>query len=140
MSDVRLYQTLDDGDIVIKNGIVELEDGEASALYLSWFGGNQDDPGEDDETLEWWGNKLETDPKLKLRSRTQFLLGNIPLTTGNVQRIRQALEADAAWTLEDGIFTSLELELAIPKPNRLSVIANTNLGNYAFEIPWEGPQ
>ena len=43
--DVLLFQTVDDGEINIENGVVEMSGGLETAAYLSLYGGNEDDDG-----------------------------------------------------------------------------------------------
>jgi phage gp46-like protein len=85
MSDVLMHQTLDDGEITVANGTIEMTDGSETAVYLSLFGGDS----------VWWGNSLDTPDKID--SRTGKLLESLPLTTGNLQRIKDAVESDLSW-------------------------------------------
>jgi len=78
MSDVYLFQTNDDGEICIENGIVSLTGGLDTAAYLSLFGGNEQDDGSQNTSLNYWGNILENDKAFQYRSQTQYLLRSIP--------------------------------------------------------------
>jgi len=58
--DVKLFQTTDDGDIYVVNGIVEMSGGLETSAYLSLFGGNEDDDGSDGSPFSWWANLRRT--------------------------------------------------------------------------------
>ena len=112
--DVLLSQTVDDGEINIENGLVEMSSGLETAAYLSMFGGDED-------LGEWWGNLEETEPARKYRSETQNLLQSIPATSGNLRRIEQAATRDLAWFLEVKAASSVEVSASIPSINHVSI-------------------
>ena len=112
--DVLLSQTVDDGEINIENGLVEMSGGLETAAYLSMFGGDED-------LGEWWGNLEETEPARKYRSETQNLLQSIPATSGNLRRIEQAATRDLAWFLEVKAASSVEVSASIPSINHVSI-------------------
>ena len=87
--DVFLFQTLEDGDIKVDSGIVEMSGGLRTAAYLSMFGGEPD----------WWFNLLEPDPAVRLTARTQSAVDTLVPVPANLPRIRQAAEADLAWMI-----------------------------------------
>ena len=64
--DVILYQSLNDGEIEIVDGIVTMDGGLQTAVYLSLFGGNIDDAAGFDKRLSWWGNCEEPDEAKKI--------------------------------------------------------------------------
>lgn len=97
MTDVKLFQTPDDGDINIENGVVELTRTKETAVYLSLFGGNPEDDGSEGNRQQWWGNDSVVDPDATMTSRTQNLLNGIPATSGNLKRIVDAVRADLEW-------------------------------------------
>jgi hypothetical protein len=43
--DVHLFQTVNDGDICVVGGLVEMSSGLDTAAYISLFGGNEQDDG-----------------------------------------------------------------------------------------------
>jgi phage gp46-like protein len=122
--DVLLFQTDDDGEINVVNGIVEMSGGLETAAYLSLFGGNEDDDGSDDNALTWWANLDEVDPVRQYRSETQNLLQSIPATTGNLRRIEDAANRDLSWFVEQSIASSLTVEASIPSVNRVKITVN----------------
>ena len=122
--DVLLFQTLDDGEINIIDGIMEMSGGLETAAYLSLFGGNEDDDGLDENPFIWWGNLDEDDPVSQYRSETQNLLQAIPATSGNLIRIVDAVERDLAWFIEKNVATSVDVVVTIPALNRIKIEIN----------------
>ena len=141
MSDILLFQTLEEGDIRIKNDDIETTEGLESALYLSMFGGNADDPGGDDRTKDWWGNLDEIDLTKRYRSETQYLLRSIPASSGNLKRIQQAAERDLGWLLSEGVASTLGVSVTIPQLNRVdirvSIFAEGKASDFLFSENWE---
>ena len=119
--DVLLFQTVDDGDITVTDGITQLTGGFNTAFYLSLFGGNFEDDGAQDSPFTWWGNRLENEPDGKYVSRTQNLLRGLPATSGNLRRVEEAARRDLQWFLDTGIATSVEVEASIPEYGRVTI-------------------
>ena len=139
--DVLLFQTDDDGEIIVENGIVEMSGGLETAAYLSLFGGNEDDDGSDDNALTWWGNLDEVDPVRQYRSETQNLLQSIPATTGNLRRIEDAANRDLTWFVEQNVASSVTVEATIPGINRVKITvkieANGVESSFDFVENWK---
>ncbi len=119
MTDVLLRQSNDGGDITIENGLVLLSEGLEPAVFLSLFGGNEDDPGDADTTQQWWGNIGETAPERTYRSETQHLIKSLPAIPANLRRIEQAAARDLQWMLDTGEAESVSVEATIPELNRV---------------------
>lgn len=120
--DVVLYQSADGGEITCTNGVIAIDDGVATSVFLSLFGGNEDDAGDDAEKhLEWWGNKVETSESKKLRSRLQYLLRNQPATSGTLLLFEDAAKLDLQWVLDTKLADSLEVSASIPKRNWVKI-------------------
>jgi len=137
MSDVLLYQTADGPNIEVLNSVVTMTDGPATAVYLSFFGGNEDDPGGDDTTKEFWGNSLVTDPAKKYRSEVGYLINRIPATSGNLKRLKTAADNDLAWTIEAGLLKEYTVTVSIPRINWIKITVDSELGSISFVEPWE---
>lgn len=137
MSDVYHFQTTDGGEIELINGIFTLGQDLATALYYSMFGGNSDDPGESDTTKTWWPNLGETDPARQYRSKTQYLLQGIPATTSNLVRIKNAVEQDIQWAVDDGTLEDLVVSVAIPALNRVYIRIEATVGTLELVESWE---
>ena len=120
--DVRLFNTTDGGEIIVENGLAELSGGLETAAYLSLFGGNVDDPGDNASLKQWWGNFDETDPARRYRSRTQHLLKGLPATPFNLRRIEQEAKNDLAWFVSEGVATSVEVEASLESRDRVRIV------------------
>jgi phage gp46-like protein len=119
--DVLLFQTNDDGEIIISSGVATMSGGLETAAYLSLFGGNRDDRAGSDETMTWWGNLDETTPSREYRSATQNLLALLPLTTSNLRRIEGAARADLAWMTADKVASTVSVAASIPGLNKIKL-------------------
>ena len=122
--DVFLYQTIDDGEIDVENGLIEMSGGLDTAAYLSLFGGNEDDSGSDNDPFNWWANLDEIDPANQYRSETQHLLAGIPATSGNLHRIEDAANRDLKWLLDKKIASLVAVTASIPALNRIKILVN----------------
>lgn len=125
MSDVLLFQTEDDGEILIPTGDdVTLTNGFETADYLSLFGGNLEDDGtQATERQQWWGNVGETTSARRQRSSFQALIENGVLTSSLLPRLERAAESDLAWKLGDGLAESIKVTVSVPARNRVLVVA-----------------
>lgn len=133
--DVRLFQTVDDGDISVVDGITQLTGGFDTSFYLSIFGGNFEDDGAEDSQLTWWGNLMEVDPAFKYVSRTQNLLRGLPATSGNLRRVEEAALRDLQWYLDAGIADSVTAEASIPEYGRIRIAGVVTVRGEA--VPFE---
>jgi len=113
--DIKLFQTNDNGDITVVNGLVEMSGGLETATYLSLFGGNEDGSN-------WWGNIDELDTADQYRSETQELLKSIPATSGNLIRIKDAVDRDIAWFIDKKIASLTTVTISIPALNRIKIV------------------
>lgn len=120
--DVLLFQTTDDGEIVVEGGIVEMSGGLETSAYLSMFGGNEDDTGSDNNPFTWWGNISENQKVKRYRSETQNLLQALPATTGNLRKIEDAAKRDLSWFIESGVASLLDVTATIPALNTVKII------------------
>jgi len=121
MSDVNLFQTDDGGDIRVNGGVVELRPGLETTVYLSLFGGNEDDDGTPDNPASWWGNIDEGLPDRTYRSETQHLLQALPATSGNLPRVEDAVTRDLAWLISSGVASSVSVSVSITGVNRVKI-------------------
>ena len=134
--DVTLFQTNDDGDITVTNGIVEMSGGLETAAYLSLFGGNEDDAGLTDIVNTWWANLDEIDPTFQFRSETQHLLEALAATTGNLRRIEDAAIKDLAWFIEKGVASEVTVTASMPGLNRVALTINIDQNELEFIENW----
>lgn len=121
MTDVLLRQTNDGGSITIVGGLCQMSEGLETAVYLSMFGGNEDDAGDADTTFQWWANIGEPDAARTYRGETQQLIASLPAIPANLRRIEQAAARDLAWMLEAGVANAIAVSARIPALNRVAV-------------------
>lgn len=122
--DVFLYQTVDDGEVNVENGLIEMSGGLGTATYLSLWGGNEDCSGLTNCPFTWWGNYDELDKAKKQISETQHLLQSLPAITANLLRIEQAAGRDLKWFIDNKIASSVIVNASIPALNRIKTIVN----------------
>ena len=141
MADVNLFQTTDDGDIVIENGTVELTDDLSVAAYLSLFGGNEDDNGLKDNLKQWWGNHLDEEEKYKQVSETQHALNTMQPISFNLQKVQDAATRDLAWFLDNKIASEIAVVASIPAINSIkiaiAITANGKQSEFEFTESWK---
>lgn len=139
--DVKLFQTIDDGEIDITDGIAAMDSGLATAAYLAMFGGNEEDNGIGDNKFQWWGNLDETEPSKKYRSQTQFLLKSIPAISSNLLRIEEAVKSDLDFFIEINASNEVKVEVTIPGLNKVnisgSIIAEGVEESFSFTENWK---
>lgn len=140
MSDVRLYQTDDGGEITIEGGRFMLDHSPETAAYLSLFGGNEEDAGTTaTESLQWWGNLLEQDRARHLRSETQYLLRSLPAVTANLRRIEDAAGRDLAWmttALGAGITVAASMPAVRTVQLDIAITIDATTTELRFVEPW----
>ncbi|MCH9712744.1 MAG: hypothetical protein K0U20_08990 [Proteobacteria bacterium] len=139
--DVLLYQTNDDGEINVENGVIEMAPGLDNAVYLSLFGGNEDCSARPNCPFTWWGNISEDDDAFKYKSETLFLLKGLPATTGNLHRIEQAAIRDLNWLITNKVASTVLVTVSIPALNRVKILVNIEAegmeSNFEFVENWK---
>lgn len=139
--DVKLVHTTDNGDIEFINGVVTMTGRFDTAIYLSMFGGNEEDPAGDDKTQQWWGNIGEAEPVNQYRCETEYLLRSIPATSGNLLRVKGAVERDTQWFLDEKIASSREVTVTIPGVNKVKIVVTIEAvglkESFEFTENWE---
>jgi phage gp46-like protein len=132
MTDVLIFQTLDDGDTLINGGQVQLTDGLETAVYLSLFGGNEADDGLPDNPYGWWGNEGE-DVDKRMVSRLQNLMDSLPASSANLKRLNDAARADLSWLTSR---YTLDVSASIPGLNKVLMVVSINDTTYTFTEEW----
>ncbi len=124
--DVLLFQTTDDGEIKVENGIIEMTESFETAVYISLFGGNK-----------WWG-----DPEQK--SETGELIDGLPAISGNLIRLKEAVERDLKWMLDGSIASSIAVDVSIPGLNKVKIVVNIEANGtedqFNFVENWKAKQ
>jgi len=128
MTDVLLSQTVNDGDISIIDGLVEMTDDFRTGVYLALFGGNEIDDGRDNNPLSWWGNLNETNPINKYVSETEFLLKSLPVYSINLFRLEDAALRDLEVFKKINAATEITVNIRITGVNTLHYTINFDGG------------
>jgi phage gp46-like protein len=138
--DVALRHTPDGGEIDFVNGVLAMDDGPWTAVYISLFGGNEDDSGSDgDKSKQWWANFEEKLEERKLRSETQYLLNTVPLTPGNRKRFEDSAIRDLEWMASAGLVTFVGVVARITAVNRLQIDVTVELDGKQFTRSFTPP-
>jgi len=142
MSDVLLFQSADGGNIIIENNNdVQQTGGFETDFFLSLFGGNEEDDGSINNKNNWWANLMEDDPAFQFRSRTQNLLISLPLVSGNLRKVEDAVKIDLKPYVDNGAITELNTVVLITGPRRVKIIitalADGNEINITFLANWQ---
>lgn len=140
--DVLLFQTADGGNITINIGEdVTLTGGFETDFFFSLFGGNEDDDVSPNSKKSWWANLLEDDPAFQFRSRTQNLLISLPLVSGNLRKIEDAVKRDLQSYIDIGAVETVETTVSITGPRRVKIIidavADGNNIQVVFLANWQ---
>lgn len=139
--DVLFIDTPDGGNIQIENGLVLDDRGFQTAVYLSLFGGNFDDPVVIESNKSWWGN-LIGDKETELRSQFQNIICSLPLTTKNIRVAEDAAKQDLTWVIDNGIGDEITVTGSIENIKEASfeiVISKNgqNILNTTYGVQWE---
>lgn len=139
VSDVRFFHGEDGGDIELVGGLVTMSDGLEAAVYLSLWGGNEDDSGSPADRLkQWWGNFGETDPARMYRSETQWCVANLPPTSSNLRRLEEAAKNDLAWLVTAGVARAVSADATMPARNHVKLSTKVEVlsgKTYPFVFP-----
>jgi hypothetical protein len=142
--DVLLFQTNDDGEIIVTDGIVKMTPAFETMVYLCMFGGNEDDDGSNNNPLTWWANKKETDPNKRYVSKTQNLLRSLPATSANLLALQEAVYSDLQVFIDANIASDIEVNVTIPELNKVnisgSIEANGIEAEFNFTENWRALQ
>lgn len=149
MTDVRLFQTDDDGNIEFADAYatttdLKLDTGLETAVYLSWFGGNERDHGllHDDANPEhphasaWWGN-IGAPISRNMVSETAHLLLDLPATSGNLLRVEESALRDVQWMLDEKIITAATVTAALIDVDRIRISALLIVDKEEFAVAFE---
>ena len=141
MTDVLLFQTQDDGDMRIVDGVTELTGGFETMAYLSLFGGNERDDGSQDSPHQYWGDLDEPDSQLHTRSETQYALDNFSAIPANLPRIEAAARRDLAIFTQRRIASEVTVVASMPGIDRVSlqvsIRAEGEESMFAFTENWK---
>ncbi len=139
--DVLIFQTTDGGEIIVENGITQMTGGFESAVYLSLFGGNENDDGTETAKFNWWGNLVEEDPVYHYRSQTQYLLTRLVPISGNLVRLKNAISSDLQWLIDIGAVDSISSDVFLIDVRKvkinIDIFADGEKINIQFLANWQ---
>jgi phage gp46-like protein len=140
MTDVRIYHTDDGGEIDYVNGkAVMSRDGLESSVYLSMFGGNDEDGGiEADDPKQWWGNVDELDTAKRYRSETQHLLRTAPAIPATLQRVQESVERDLAWMTATEVSDEVSVVVTMPALNTVRIAIDVTVDGERHQLSFDG--
>jgi len=98
--DLKLTETYDGGDCVLKGNDLEMISGLQNMPYIGLFGGNVEQlttgPKTTEETFDFWGNFLfhPTEQPIWFNSKTEKLLKEVSLTSSGRIQIQEQVKSD----------------------------------------------
>lgn len=134
MSDLKIVETGDGGDAVLKGNDLLIIEGFQNMPYLGLFGGNLNESTDgakppDEQAFDWWGNHLlmPNNPSLQFNSSLEKLLLNIVLSSeGRVEIISKTIE-DLKFMND---FAVIEVDAVVIEVDRIEInIKITEPGN-----------
>ena len=143
MSDLKLIETFDGGDLVLNGNDLQVIDGFQNMIYLALFGGNIEQStkefDEDEERFDYWANDLLMldSPDIQYNSETERTLNEVTLNSRGRLLIEQSVKKDLEFMQDFGnidvnvsIIQSdrVKINVIIKEPNEL----NSNEFNYIW--------
>ena len=127
--DVYFFNTPNSGDVSIKNGVMSLDSGLSTSVYISLF-----------SVGDWWGNEVNS-AEQKIKSELNKILDRKLNNQTRLDAIEFSKKS-LAWMLDQNIVASIEIEATIPEVNILFlelVITKPDgtIINMKYEINWE---
>lgn len=140
--DLLVFQTPDGGNITIeRNQDVQQTGGFETDFLFSLFGGNEQDDGSANNKNNWWANLMESDPAFQFRSRTQNLLISLPLVSGNLRKIEDAVKFDLKPYVDNNAITELTVLVSIVGVRKVKIVitalADGDKINVVFLANWQ---
>lgn len=119
--DVLLRERQGEGEIFLNDGLVEDCGGLDTAIYLSLFGGNDDDT-DGRGRKSWWGNFFKNAPEEeKIVSRFQAAAKGLAVNGANLKKLEGAAAADLKWLKENGLADKIDCEAFGENPHRVKL-------------------
>ncbi|AUR98035.1 hypothetical protein NVP1246O_28 [Vibrio phage 1.246.O._10N.261.54.E10] len=126
--DVLLFQTLNDSDMSITDGIVQMTQGLETAVYLSLF-----------SPVDTYLNEAAETNDEKLSSQTEAIIQNKAQSSKNYQLLVQAVNADLKWLMTNGNAKSIDTSVSSDGLNRviISITIEQDSGSTNITLPVE---
>ncbi|AUR94091.1 hypothetical protein NVP1191O_32 [Vibrio phage 1.191.O._10N.286.52.B4] len=127
--DVLLFQTLNDSDMSITDGIVQMTQGLETAVYLSLF-----------SPVDTYLNEAAETNDEKLSSQTEEIIQNKPQSSKNYQLLVQAVNADLKWLVTNGNANSIDTSVSSDGLNRviisITIEQDSSSTNITLPVEW----
>jgi phage gp46-like protein len=136
MSDVLLFQTNDGGDVEFVGGQPTMHDGFDVAVYLSCWGGNEQDPGLPGDTSKMWWGSIGEPLDRQYRSELQYLLRDLPVTAANRQLVEDAADRDLNW-MRTALSATVTIAVSIPARNTWLIEIEVVVGDQTYKPAFE---
>jgi phage gp46-like protein len=151
MTDVRLFHQDDGGNIEFAGPHepttdIKLDTGLETAVYLSWFGGSERDPGarhtaddadaDHEHKHQWWGNYGEPEAR-QMISETGHMIRSLPATSNNLLLIESSMMRDVQWMLDDGTASEVFVTASLVAKDRIGVSARIIINKEEFVVAFE---
>ena len=124
MSDLKLIETFDGGDLVLNGNDLQVIDGFQNMIYLALFGGNVKQStkefDEDEERFDYWANDLLMldSPDIQYNSETERTLNEVTLNSRGRLLVEQSVKKDLEF-MQD--FGNVEVNVSIVQNNRVQI-------------------
>jgi len=125
MTDLRLIETGNGGDLVLNKSDLGIVEGFTSMHYLALFGGNieQNTPTTrltSSQYFDFWGNELfhPNNSSLQFNSNTERTLQEVVLNSQGRVRIEQAVYSDLAFMTD---FCNIFVAVNLPSIDRVEI-------------------
>ena len=124
MSDLKLIETFDGGDLVLNGNDLQVIDGFQNMIYLALFGGNIEQStkefDEDEERFDYWANDLLMldSPDIQYNSETEKTLNEVALNSRGRLLIEQSVKKDLEF-MQD--FGNIEVNVSIIQSDRVKI-------------------
>ena len=124
IGDVRLIESFDGGDYVLKGNDIEMISGFQNMPYIGLFGGNKQlttGPKVNEQEFDFWGNFLfhPSAPEIWVNSETENLLKNVSLNTATRIKIEQTVLKDLQFMKE---FATLNVRVELISVDRIRIV------------------
>lgn len=124
VTDLRIIETKDGGDVVLKGNDLEMISGFQNMPYIALFGGNTEQnttgPKTTEQTFDFWGNFLlhPTLQNIWFNSRTEDLLNKVALTPSGRIQIEQQVKKDLEFMQA---FASVTVNVSLVSVDRIQI-------------------
>lgn len=127
--DILLFQTLNDGDISIQDGVAIMTRGLETAVYLSMF-----------SPKDWFCNENIDDKHERISAKTEDLINNKPQSSANYQLLVQAVKSDLGWLIKTNIANSIDVSVSSDGLNSVTITIaieqDAGSSNITLPIQW----